>query len=63
MSRHLKKQGRCKEMRNITRLDTCILDNQTSKTLSFVQGMRNVNEKLRNTAEKRINTVMAMQKW
>jgi len=59
MPGHLKKQGSCKEMRMITRLDTCILDNQTSKT-SFVQAMRTMIEKPRKPAEKRINIVMEM---
>jgi len=46
-------------MRMIARLDTCILDNQTSKT-TLVQAMRNMIEKPRKPAEKRINIVMKM---
>jgi len=44
----------------MTRLDTWIFDNQTSKTLSLVQAMRNMMEKTRKPAEKRINIGMEM---
>jgi hypothetical protein len=49
-------------MRMVTRLGTCTLDNRTSKTLSLVQAMRNMNGKSRKHVEKGINIEMVMQK-